>query len=132
MPNDTISQITCRLTGGISQESLIREFMEYGALDTFVIPGNPSTLCILCKPDKTNFIASKLQESLHVSVQIRRISRYILNREFDSVSTEYGPVKRKTSSGFSVRRSKLEFEDLKEISFRENIPLHELRRKLSK
>ena len=43
----------------------------------------------------------------------------------ETVDTPYGPVRKKVSSGYGVRREKFEYEDLARIARVENLSLSE-------
>ena len=53
--------------------------------------------------------------------------RYTLTRTQDTVDTLYGPVRRKTSQGYGVTRSKYEYEDLARIADAQGLSLAEVR-----
>ena len=49
----------------------------------------------------------------------------------ETVDTPYGPVHRKVSSGYGVRREKYEYEDLASIAKAQNLSLSELSDEIS-
>ncbi|MBR3738211.1 MAG: DUF111 family protein, partial [Eubacterium sp.] len=50
-----------------------------------------------------------------------------LEREFKTVSTPYGDVKIKESSGFSVTREKFEFDDLAKLANENDKTIREIK-----
>lgn len=95
--------------------------LEEGALDCWFTPiqmkkNRPATLVsVLCKTaDEPKFLDLFYRETSTIGVRIQRIERASLEREFTTVSTEYGDINVKTAStsGEIVNRQP-EFEDLK-------------------
>ncbi len=56
------------------------------------------------------------------------MQRYVLDRRSETVQTEYGPVRIKTSSGMGVEKSKAEYEDIAAIARDRGISLAEARK----
>ena len=59
------------------------------------------------------------------------VGRHVLDREVVTEETEYGPVRRKISEGYGVRRSKIEYEDLARIAREHGCSIMEARRMAS-
>jgi len=53
--------------------------------------------------------------------------RWALERSIQTADTPWGPVRVKRAEGFGVTREKAEYEDLKAIAKKENLPLNEIR-----
>ena len=53
--------------------------------------------------------------------------RYVLDRTLETLSTPYGTVRRKVSTGYGVTRSKLEYEDLARIASEKGMSIEALR-----
>ena len=61
-----------------------------------------------------------------IGVREHACRRYTLARTVDTVSTPYGDVRRKTSCGYGVTRTKYEYEDLARIARDHNMSLSEV------
>ena len=107
---------------------------EIGALDCWFTPiqmkkNRPATLVsILCKEaDKDKFIELLVSETTTLGVRIREVERTCLSREISTVNTKFGEIKVKIARfGEKIVNIKPEFEMLKEIAKRENLPLREV------
>jgi uncharacterized protein (DUF111 family) len=59
-----------------------------------------------------------------------RVLGYALERHIETVDTEFGPVRRKVSSGYGVTREKYEYDDLSRIAKEKGMSIEELLGKL--
>ena len=68
------------------------------------------------------------------TIGIRRITmeRTVMERRTESVDTPYGPVRMKISSINGTEKSYPEYEDVKAIAKKEQLPVQELYRMLAK
>lgn len=129
---DRIAMLSCNvddMTGeqmGFAAEKLT----DGGALDVYTSPvymkkNRPGILLmVLCREEDRRRIA-ELMFKYTTTIGIREFlaGRYILSRSEERVNTQYGDVRVKRSEGYGVKKTKAEYEDLKEIALRENIPL---------
>lgn len=120
-PNDAVTELRANIddmTGedlGFAMERLLAA----GALDVSYVPlqmkkGRPGVLLLcLCRPDDADRLAGELLRHT-TTFGVRRVDcqRYALAVEKETAETAYGPVVRKTGSGYGVTRSKAEYEDL--------------------
>ena len=60
-----------------------------------------------------------------IGVRENTFRRYVLNRRVETISTPYGMVRRKISSGYGVEREKYEYADLARIAKDKKISLAE-------
>lgn len=93
--------------------------MEQGALDVFTIPvgmkkSRPGILLtVMCREaDKEKMIHLIFRHTTTLGIREKFCNRYTLERKIETVDTPYGPIRRKISSGYGVRRSKYEYEDI--------------------
>ena len=107
--------------------------MEQGALDVFTIPigmkkSRPGILLtVLCREaDKERMIHLIFKHTTTLGIREKYCQRHTLKRRIESVETPYGTIRRKISTGYGVRRSKYEYEDLTRIASGENMSLMEL------
>ena len=56
----------------------------------------------------------------------------MLERNFQTLDSSWGPVRRKTSSGYGITRVKYEFEDLAKIARERDISLSEAEKEIEK
>lgn len=92
---------------------------EAGALDVFVTPitmkkGRPAMmLTCLAKTETAETMAALiLKHTSTIGVRQNNCKRYILTSNYETVQTEFGPIQLKTSSGYGVRKTKAEFDDV--------------------
>ena len=132
---DQIVELRCNvddMTGeavGFALEQLLKN----GALDAFTLPigmkkSRPGVLItVLCREGKKDaMVGLLLKHTTTLGIREFHCRRYTLSRTVETVNTPYGPVRKKVSSGYGVRREKLEYEDLAKIARAENLSLSEL------
>lgn len=137
--SDAIVELQCNLddmTGedlGFALEQLLR----HGALDAFTVPigmkkSRPGTLLtVLCREgDREKCIRLLLRHTTTLGIREKRCTRSTLSRQITTVDTPYGPVRKKISTGYGVRREKYEYEDLARIAAEQDMSLEELRHRL--
>ena len=133
-PIDAIVELRCNvddMTGeaiGFALEQLLGS----GALDAFTVPvgmkkSRPGVLItVLCREEKKEaMVRLLLKHTTTLGVREFPCRRYALSRTMEVVNTPFGPVRKKVSSGYGVRREKLEYDDLAKIAKEQNISLAE-------
>ena len=138
-PIDAIVELRCNvddMTGeaiGFALEQLLGS----GALDAFTVPigmkkSRPGVLItVLCREDrKDTMIRLLLKHTTTLGVREFPSQRYTLNRTVETVDTPYGPIRKKVSSGYGVRREKYEYEDLSKIAREQGLSIVELLEKI--
>lgn len=136
---DKIVELSCNLDDmtaeamGYAQEILF----EAGALEVYTTAvgmkkNRPGTLlsCMCREGDRETMIRLifKYTTTLGIREQISR--RYTLTRREERLDTPFGAVNQKTSSGYGVTRSKLEYEDLARIARETGLSLGEVKEKI--
>ena len=108
-----------------------------GALDVYTLPigmkkSRPGVmLCVLCREEqREDMVHLLLRHTTTLGVRETRHRRYTLSRSQDTVDSPWGPVARKTSQGWGVRRQKPEYEDLARIAREQNLTLDQVRDRL--
>lgn len=122
---DEVLELKCNLddmTGegiGFAMERLLEE----GALDVFTTPigmkkSRPGVLLtVLCRVCDREKMKEKLfQHTTTLGVRETVCRRAVLSRREETVDTPFGPVRKKVSEGYGVRREKYEYEDLAKIA----------------
>lgn len=135
---EEILELCCNLDD-MTGEALgfaVETLMEQGALDAFTTPigmkkSRPGTLLtVLCRmEDREKFIALLFRHTTTLGVRETVCRRETLKRHAETVETAYGPVRKKVSQGFGVRREKWEYEDMARIAREQNISLEEITKK---
>lgn len=97
----------------------LEQFLENGALDAFTLPigmkkSRPGVLItLLCREsEKEKFAALMFRHTTTLGIREKACKRYTLERKMEDVTTPYGTVRRKVSTGYGVTRTKYEYEDL--------------------
>ncbi|MCM1538181.1 MAG: nickel pincer cofactor biosynthesis protein LarC [bacterium] len=118
---------------GFAMESLFGG----GALEVYTVPvgmkkSRPGILLrVICNErDKEKIISLIFHHTTTLGIRETISRRYILDREIKTLETPYGPVRKKTASGYGVTRSKLEYDDLTRIAKEKGISMEEVRRLL--
>ena len=108
-----------------------------GAREVFTVPvgmkkNRPGTLLqVICTEEKKDALVKCLfLHTTTLGIREQRMGRYTLDRQIETVNTPYGPVRRKTASGYGVTRSKWEYDDLARIARETGMSLEEIRKKL--
>lgn len=108
-----------------------------GALEVYTVAAGmkksrPGTLLrVLCRAaDRESMVRAIFRHTATLGVRETPCRRYALERSVSTLSTPYGEVRRKESSGYGVRRSKLEYEDLARIARERGMSLREVREAL--
>jgi len=89
----------------------------------------PGTLItVICSEDKKEEIVKAFfKHTTTIGIRQKVCDRYILDREMSVISTPYGDIRKKTSSGYGSSKAKLEFDDLAKIALEKGISLREVR-----
>lgn len=111
----------------------LERFLELGAADAFTVPihmkkSRPGTMiCVICTPEsKETLTKAMFQYTSTAGIRERKTERSILKRYSTETETPYGSVRRKDYSGYGVKRSKYEYEDLARIAKQENLSIEEV------
>ena len=122
---DMVLELCCNLDDmtpeaiGFAEEELLKK----GALDVFTTPvqmkkSRPGVLLtVLCKEEKKDEIVGLIfKHTSTIGIRETKCRRYVLDRSIETISTKYGEVKKKISSGYGVRREKYEYDDISRIA----------------
>lgn len=136
---EVITKLECNLddmTGediGFATEQLLAA----GARDVFTHPvymkkNRPGVmLSVICLPADADRLAREMMKhTTTLGVRRQDMSRYTLDRSEEAVSTPYGDVRIKRSSGMGVQRIKPEYEDLAAIARETDLPLNTIRQEI--
>ncbi len=136
---ETICELNCNvddMTGealGFAMDRLL----EAGAREVFTVPvgmkkSRPGILLkVICTQDvKARMVEMMFAHTTTLGIRESEMRRYTLDRRFETVQTAWGPVSRKVSEGYGVKRAKYEYEDLARIAKIHSMSLEELLEKL--
>lgn len=138
---DTVAELCCNvddMTGEAIGFALER-LLEAGALDAFTTSigmkkSRPGTLItVLCREkDKETMVRELFRHTTTLGIRERLCSRYTLERRTETLNTPYGPIRKKVSSGYGVRREKYEYDDLAAAAKAEGVSLAEIEQELKR
>ena len=137
--SDEVVELSCNVDD-MTGEALgfaLEQLLAAGALDVWTRPigmkkSRPGhMLSVLCRQaDREKMVEAIFRHTTTLGIRESLHKRYTLDRNFTKIQTPYGPVTRKVSSGYGVRRSKLEYEDLARIARQQGIGIGEILEKI--
>lgn len=139
--DDCIVELCCNLDDmtaediGYASETMMKE----GALDVYTTAigmkkSRPGTMfTVMCsESDKDRMTELIFKHTTTIGVREHYCRRTTLERSFGIAGTAYGTIRYKRSKGFGVVRTKIEYEDLKEISLKTGMSFDEIRKEAYK
>lgn len=138
---EQILEYTCNLDD-ISAEMLsfaMERLFEAGAIEVYTIPvvmkksRSGNLLCVMCRESqKEKILQTIFKHTTTLGVRETRSNRFYLEREIETLKTEFGDVRVKKAKGYGVERQKFEYEDLAEISRKTGLSIDDIKIKLIK
>lgn len=134
---DQVLELHCNLDDmtGEAVGFAVERLLEAGALDVWtqaigMKKSRPGILlCVLCKSSDRGIMLSQLfRHTTTLGVREAILNRSVLERRVETVETAFGPLQRKTASGFGVERVKYEYEDLARIAREQGCSLDEIQK----
>lgn len=134
-----ITKLECNLDDMTGEELglAMDEILLAGARDVFYTPiqmkkNRPGILLtvLVRESEKDAVIGSIFTHTKTIGIREDVMKRYVLERECETVETEFGPVSRKISRGYGVEKWKWEYEDLKRIVKETGLSLDEIKKRL--
>ena len=133
---ETITRLECNLDDMTGEDIAfaMEQLFAAGARDVYTQPigmkkSRPgillSVICLAQDADKLAEVMMKHTTTLGIRRQ--DMSRYVLDRKQETVTTEYGPIRVKHASGMGVDRVKPEYEDIAALAKEHNVPLSAIR-----
>ncbi|MBP5491634.1 MAG: nickel pincer cofactor biosynthesis protein LarC [Clostridiales bacterium] len=132
--NNSIVELSCNvddMTGEAIGFAMERLF-EAGANEVYTVPcgmkkSRPGILLrVLCKQeDREKMVKLLFTHTTTIGIRELQYQRYTLDRTIETLETSYGPVRKKISSGYGVKRVKYEHDDLARIAKEQGISLSE-------
>lgn len=106
---------------------------EAGAVEVFTTPvtmkkSRPGTMITaLCREsDRDSVVNAFFKHTSTIGIREKSIKRHVLTRTVETVSTRYGDVRLKKSTGYGVSKEKYEFDDIARIAKENNLSIKEV------
>lgn len=132
---DTVAELSCNIddmTGeavGFAMDALFAA----GALEVYTVPAGMKKsrpgilLCVMCREeDRDKMVRLLFKHTTTLGVRERISRRYTLKRSVETAGTPLGPVRKKVSTGYGVRREKYEYEDIAELARTHELSIREV------
>lgn len=132
---DCIYELNCNVDDMTAEQIgyALECFFKAGALDAFTLPiqmkkSRPGTLIsVLCAKEKREELIYQIfKHTSTAGIREKEVARSVLNRTISNIETSYGTVRKKDYSGYGVKRSKYEYEDLARIASENAISIDEV------
>ncbi len=120
-------------------EHLIELLLDYGALDVYIEniimkksrPGQK--LSVLCREkDIKDIVTLILKETTTIGIRFQKIERIILPRSIEEFASSLGKVSLKVAEFQGIRKTSLEYEDIKKIAKKTGLPISEVIERIKK
>ncbi len=138
---DEIWELSCNVDdmSGEAVGFAMERLFEAGALDVYTTSitmkkSRPAVLLrVMCREDAKNAVVQCIfKHTTTIGIRENKCRRHVLERQVETVQTDYGPVRCKVSSGYGVRRRKYEYDDISRIASENHLSLEELLQELKK
>lgn len=133
---EEVVELSCNVDDMTAEEIgfAMEQLFEKGAAEVYTLPAGmkksrPGTLIrVICKEgEKEEMAALLFKHTTTLGIRETVMQRYVLKRSLVTIDTPYGRVRRKDSTGYGVKRSKYEFDDLSRIAREKGVSLREAR-----
>ena len=138
---EDIIQLSCNIDDMTPEELsfAMQKLYNAGAVEAFTVPvgmkkGRTGALiCCLChEKDKDEVVRQLFKHTSTLGIRENVCKRHVLKRDITTLNTPYGEVRCKTSSGYGVVKSKLEYDDLAGIAEKTGKSISEIRKNIEK
>ena len=136
---DTVIELACNLDD-MTPEAVgfaVGALLDNGALDVWteaigMKKNRPGVLLsVLCRAgDREKMARLIFRHTTTLGIRESLQNRYTLERRTQTVSTPYGAVRQKISSGYGVQRQKAEYEDIAAIAREQGLSIAQVREML--
>ena len=132
---DDIIELECNMDD-MSPELIgfaMQKLFDAGALEVYTTavgmkksrPG--IMLTVLCRPeDKTLIIEQIFAHTTTIGIRESGKNRYVLDRRIETVDTQFGPIRKKISTGYKVTREKYEYDDISSVANEKNMSIEDV------
>ena len=115
----------------------IEQLFEAGAKDVYTQPigmkkSRPAVLLtVICLPDDADRLAEvMMKHTATLGIRRQDMSRYVLERWIETVTTDFGEIRVKHAAGMGVERSKPEYDDMAALARKNGVSLETIRKGL--
>ena len=118
-------------------ELLFEQLYEAGALEVFLTPtimknSRPGiVLTVLCNTDNDKIFDIIFNQTTTLGIRIDRVKRLKLKRKIVKIDSPYGKIRTKIVEYGNKKKFSLEYQDLKRIALKNNLPIRKLRTELN-
>ena len=133
---DIVSELACNVDDMTAEEVgfAMERLFEGGAYEVYTVPigmkkSRPGYLIrVMCKPAmKEKMVELLYRYTSTIGVRETVTKRFVLERKMRTLDTPYGNVRVKESTGYGVKRSKLEYDDVARIAREQGKSIAEVR-----
>ena len=138
---ENIIELQCNLDDMTGEEVgfAIERLLEAGAKDAFSYgiqmkkKRSGILLCVLCdENDRERMLETIFKYTSTIGVREIGLERYVLEREQETLESDFGLVHKKVSSGYKTTKEKLEYEDVAAIARKHHMTIKEAKNKILK
>ncbi len=132
---DFVTELSCNLDDmtGEAIGFAVEQIFKAGALDVYTIPiqmkkSRPGILLtVMCyERNSKQMVHQIFQHTTTLGVRENFSRRYTMSRSIETISTEFGKVRKKISVGYGVTKEKYEYEDIANIARKEKLSIAEV------
>ncbi|MBQ6474971.1 MAG: nickel pincer cofactor biosynthesis protein LarC [Clostridia bacterium] len=138
---EEVIEISCNVDDMTAEEIgfAMEKLFEAGAREAYAVPimmkkSRPGTLlrCICDGALREKMVETFFRYTTTIGVREVTTPRHVMKRSFETIETPYGPVRLKISEYGTIRREKLEFDDLSRLAGEQKKSLQEIRELVQK
>lgn len=136
-----VTELSCNVDDMTAEEIgfAMDILLKNGALEVYTIPigmkkCRPGTLiCVMCRESDCEKMTGLIfRHTTTLGIRENVSKRYTLKRSFETIETEYGPIRLKRASGWGVTKEKYEYDDLANIAAQNGISISEIKKIINK
>lgn len=139
--SDEVIELSCNMDDMTAEEIgyAMEVLLNNGSLDVFTTPigmkkSRPGILLsVLCKEESKERLANLMfQHTTTIGIREYKCNRMIMERHERMIDSEYGQIRVKESSGFGIKKEKMEYEDLRRAAETAGLSIREIREMIKK
>ena len=137
---EAVTKLECNLDDMTGEEIgfAIEQLFEAGAKDVYTQPigmkkSRPGVLLsVICLPGDADRLAEVvMKHTTTLGIRRQDMSRYVLERRTETVTTAFGDIRIKRAAGMGVERSKPEYDDVAALAREHGVSLETIRKGLT-
>lgn len=136
---DEVIELSCNMDDMTGEKTgfAMERLFEAGALDVYTLPvgmkkNRPGILLrVMCREsEKEKLIRVIFRHTTTIGIREQKLRRYILQRDMETLETPLGTLRKKSTYGYGVKRSKWEYEDLRKIACETGLSIDEVEKEI--